>query len=560
MNLERLELLRNAARNLGNQAESSHSALLPYFQAQYQISLIFVFHYTSERYYPSALYDNLLPDFIAWVSFIFSHPTLSAKTPKLLALSSRTLVEILRHQGYRNSFYVKYPSVLEDAVSCWVFLCAEALALVDSPTPEAVFNIRAFPQLFMSLLEANPEDTLSSRLEATIEARADDVARSCVGVIVKCGVADVGDSRNVITGEWFASLRLLCILANLSRMQPALHAHDAINVVCRLMRRFARFEIPVVEIPVLGALMRNLLLCFEELLRGPLAAMEALQAQCLPTLLRMHASFSQTRHQSVTSPKAVDESIVSIMRTIRGYSQIPSFQKVIRKSVRRIEQMRGAETGALIISGKVADEYTMICRYLELTATMHSRMSAKASWCAARWNCKRWQIDEPHPGKYCGGCKAVVYCSSECQRWHWVEGNHRVHCLPLQRSQFLTSPYNPLGYIDLATVVFMASARLQVSPNDWIRTMDPSKHVLIDDLATGLTQVDDLQKILRVLTFRYSDMGHWNEIAKRRVPRDPTSPYILLTIGDWPLELTNLERLVGNGVDVELYDAPQSTP
>lgn len=72
---DRLQTLRRAVDNLSDQSELP-AALLPYLRGEYHITLILTAQYSAKDYFPSTLYDDLIPDLIAWVSFFFSHPAL----------------------------------------------------------------------------------------------------------------------------------------------------------------------------------------------------------------------------------------------------------------------------------------------------------------------------------------------------------------------------------------------------------------------------------------------------------------------------------------------------
>lgn len=453
------------------------------------------------------------------------------------------------------------------------FQASQALAL-DTPFAEYAFEIESFVHFFLGVLGRNLNDDLVRRTEAVLEARADDVDGALVGVVVKYGLTNVGDASKPITEEWFAHLRLMFMVAGLSKLHSALYAHDIINVVCRLMRRLARQEIPAVEIPMLGTLMRMALLALESLLLGPLAAREALEAHCLPTLLRMHAAFAQTQRNSVTPPDGVDDGILPFMSTIRGYIQIPSFRRVIAKSLRCTDRMMNAKTNALKISGRVEVEYRAICRHftlLEKTLVCYSVqctfvpgqmvLQGMASRCPPATCCEilrglqnRCLLLASMPAMALGGRKPPRSLSSApAVSTSYVEHSF-LCCIGLMSRIFpVTLPYNQLGYVDLATISLMASARLRDSTSEWRQLQfGPGQDVLVEDLSKGTSQIDDLQRILN-LESSYFDAGHWRELAKRRVPKNRTFPYVLLMIGRCPLELTRMNRLLDGHIDVELF-------
>ncbi|KIY68580.1 hypothetical protein CYLTODRAFT_259053 [Cylindrobasidium torrendii FP15055 ss-10] len=72
LNAERLDFLCTAVKHLDDQASNELSASS--FRAEYEAALLFTAHYSAREYSPSALYDQLIPDVIAWVSFFSSNP------------------------------------------------------------------------------------------------------------------------------------------------------------------------------------------------------------------------------------------------------------------------------------------------------------------------------------------------------------------------------------------------------------------------------------------------------------------------------------------------------
>lgn len=116
----------------------------------------------------------------------------------------------------------------------------------------------------------------------------------------------------------------------------------------------------------------------------------------------------------------------------------------------------------------------------------------------------------------------------------------------------VTSPYNALGYIDLATTSLILTARIRRTETEWRREVGPGKDVIIENLANGSTRLDDLQRFLKAAS-NFGGVEHWRELVRRCRPKDRTYPYVALMIGRWPLELTSLDRLLDSRVSVELY-------
>lgn len=117
------------------------------------------------------------------------------------------------------------------------------------------------------------------------------------------------------------------------------------------------------------------------------------------------------------------------------------------------------------------------------------------------------------------------------------------------------SPHNPLGYIDLATVYATLSTTLRNATSDWrqIGGRYTGTDVVRLNLSTGDYALDSLQRIFATNSDIFQEVQHWGELAERRAPQDTTFPYILVTIGRWPLDLTSADRLLAGRVDIEFY-------
>ncbi|KIY68581.1 hypothetical protein CYLTODRAFT_259059 [Cylindrobasidium torrendii FP15055 ss-10] len=135
----------------------------------------------------------------------------------------------------------------------------------------------------------------------------------------------------------------------------------------------------------------------------------------------------------------------------------------------------------------------------------------------------------------------VVHCSTECQRWHWADGRHRLHCNRLRQSQSLQSLYTPVDFIDLVAISEIVLTGLKATNLSHL-LRSHGKDVLAMDLSTGdSARMDNLRKFLSSDGFGSSDEGHWQELRKQRAPQSVRSLYVLIMIGRWPLDLTNMD-------------------
>lgn len=118
-----------------------------------------------------------------------------------------------------------------------------------------------------------------------------------------------------------------------------------------------------------------------------------------------------------------------------------------------------------------------------------------------------------------------------------------------------TLPTDPLGYVDLHTLYATVSKGLRTSSLvNRRRAVDADWNVLVVDLCNAGCTTDNLERLLTLRTFSV-DAGHWRELAKRRVPKDPTHPYVVLMIGRRPVDLTSMDRFMDGRVNIELYTA-----
>lgn len=332
---------------------------------------------------PSVLYDRLIPDIVDWMSFLFSRPTLTqVHAPKIIGASEFALGEALKYAHIRDTFD-PYFSVLGESLSCWLCLSAQYLAL-DPASPECTFNLQGLVYLFGAALGTEASNRVSESMGVGLEARADDVAAALVGTIVHAGLTDVGNRENPIADEWYDTLRLMYTMTRWPKMCLALHAHDVIYVVCRLMRRIARLEVMITYDlrESLCAMTPMTLSGLINLFYGPEAAMQALQARCFPSLLRMQASFAQT--DPYIPREIVDDDVLLILSDIRSYTQVPSFIKVVGKSLRCIDRMMHAKTNALKVSGRIEAEYRKICEHFVYMTDVVLKI--KTPLCAAQYN------------------------------------------------------------------------------------------------------------------------------------------------------------------------------
>ena len=102
-------------------------------------------------------------------------------------------------------------------------------------------------------------------------------------------------------------------------------------------------------------------------------------------------------------------------------------------------------------AGAISDaEWKCAVRYLKMMPT-RGPQTAPPKWASTKWQgfdemaastsgssmsfalvacgCCGRRETQSKQFRYCGGCKKVNYCSSECQQRHWREGGHRKVCL-----------------------------------------------------------------------------------------------------------------------------------
>lgn len=378
---DRLEQLRRAA---GNQS-GPRADLLPLFRGAYDAILMFIAPYNAEDHTPSYFYDELFPNVVEWTSFCLSHPSFVPQTPDMFATSTYTLTALSQLQIHRDSL-AKHIFILGDIISCWLFLSSTQALISESTSgsSETTYHLQGLMHLLGAIVMVKENDELFTSMAAILEARTDDVAGALVSHIVGDGLA----GGRPIGGQSFMSLRVLCTLARRPRLRPSFYARNIITIVCRLMRRLARGELVVVHPFGLCDWMEASLSTLQNLLTGPVAAMEALQARCLPTVLRMHSSFGQAKIEPFYPEETVDDHVLPVVATIRGYAQIPSFRKIIGKSLRCVDQMLTAKTSnTLRISGRVEAEYKAICASFGLIADrLPVGHTASRIWCAAHPN------------------------------------------------------------------------------------------------------------------------------------------------------------------------------
>lgn len=138
----------------------------------------------------------------------------------------------------------------------------------------------------------------------------------------------------------------------------------------------------------------------------------------------------------------------------------------------------------LILFARTVDGKNHWCCFecADLMSTVILRMSTKmGDSCILNCEiCKATKTKDGRPLHRCGGCGMKSYCSSECQKTHWVEGGHKVEC---KQSKKADKPKDV--YEDLAN-------RLKACPKD-VETMSQVLHE-IETLSINDANRDNRQK------------------------------------------------------------------
>lgn len=315
------------------------------------------------HYQPAPQVRHHFRRILSWISLFFEHSTSPLLDDDTLVYASHTLDKIVfEDQEYRDVLgQGVYADFLRNVFLVW-------LSAVQNDTPREEALVYILTHAVIHLLSRKEDrgrdlshrDALSHRFSPYIESHADEVARALVDALLSRGcISDIGNSERPVLLKWEPLLKVFDFVMPYPQTFHALLRANVGVAFAGHIRRLSRGEFE--REPNRASwtyLLRSACITANQLVCGPAAVLQMLEARLLPSLIRLDDRVRITALEYASFPlypstEEIRDNISMVLTMICGYARIPSFLPVFRRSFAAIDRMMAS--GEMVLSTKVQE-------------------------------------------------------------------------------------------------------------------------------------------------------------------------------------------------------------